>query len=225
MDPDDLDAIILEVRLGESNPLNALRRVRLATEQGKRNLKKRGFFSEEYIGEFWKTLETRPYMRSMQVYVANLMDFGMLRLAAKEAEEMIRLNTEDNLGMRFSLMHIYAALEEPGLAEALLKKYSKHDETPMLLGIALLYYKIGDTNKAEIYIKRLTKTNSDTKKFIRGVIEDTHKNKMREVLNNGVYRPFSEEELLMTWHENSEVYDGASFFFLWVADVLKIRYY
>lgn len=225
LDPNDLDAELMEIRLGEKNPLNVLKRLRLASDNGRRRLEKEGYFDdEECIGEFWTILETRPYMRIRDNYVNALYAFGMLRQAAREAEDMIRLNETDNLGERFVLMHIYAALEDAQSAEALLEKYSEHDEGQMLLPLALLYYKLGDTKKAESYIKRLSKVVDETKKFIRDYLMDDLEKKHREITKEGGYRPFSEEELIFAYYENSGVYDGTPTFFLWAANILKIKY-
>ena len=223
LDPEDLDAVLMEIRYGEKDSLNILARLRVAIDQGRRQLEKAGFFDEEYIGEFWGTLETRPYMRARGNYVVTLMEFGMLRQAAREAEDMIRLNTDDNLGMRFTLMHIYAMLEEAELAEALLAKYSEHPESQMLLPLAVLYFKLGDTKKAESYLRKLSKTNDETRQFIRDIVNKNIEKKLRDVVEAGGYVPFSEEELLMTLHDNIEVYDSVPTFFLWAADVLKIK--
>ncbi len=223
LDSEDLDAELMNIRLGEKDPLNVLKRLRLAVEKGRRQLEKAGFFDEEYIGEFWGILETRPYMRVRNEYFSALKEFGMLRQAAGEGEDMIRLNTNDNLGIRFELMHIYAGLEESESAESLLKKYSEHDEGPILLSLALLYYKLGDTKKAESFIKRLTKTVEETRKFIRDILDNNVEKKLREIIERGGYSPFSEEELIMTWHENVDIYDTTPTFFLWVAEILKIR--
>ena len=223
LDPENLDAELMTIRLGEKDPLNALKRLRLAVDQGKRQLEKAGYFKEEYLGEFWGVLETRPYMRVRSEYLSALKDFGMLRQAACEGEDMIRLNTMDNLGIRFELMHIYAALEEPVLAETLLSKYSEHDEGQMLLPIVLLYYRLGETDKAKMYLKRLANNVKETRIFFRDFLDNRMDRKAKEVYQNGGYRPFTEEELIITCYENDEIYKRVPTFFLWAADVLKVK--
>ena len=224
LDPSDLDAELMEIRLGEKNPLNIQKRIRLAADRGRRQLEKDGFFEKEYIGDFWGVMETRPFMRVRSAYVDVLKECGMLRQAAREAEDMIRLNTNDNLGMRFTLMHIYAALEEPGPAEELLKKYSEHEEGQMLLPLALLYYKLGETDRAESYIKRLNKAVEGTRQFIRDYMEKNLVKKLRQILKKPGYSPFTEEELIIAWHENDDIYDNTPTFILWAADVLKVKW-
>ncbi len=223
LDPNDLDAELMAIRLGEKDPLNALKRLRLGTEKGRRQLEKKGYFSEEYIGEFWGVLEARPYLRMRNEYTIILKEYGMLRQAACEGEDMIRLNTGDNLGIRFILMHIYAALEDSASAEALLQKYSDHDEGQMLLPLALLYYKLGKTEKAESYLKRIAKNIEGTRRFLRDLMDGNAERKLREIMKRGGYSPFTEEELIMAWHENDDIYESTPTFFLWAANVLKVK--
>ena len=222
LDPQNLDARLLEIRLGEKDPRRALVSLRKAAEMGRKQLEKAGFFREEYIGDFWGVLETRPYMRVRNEYVSLLKELGMLRQAAREAEDMIQLNTQDNLGLHFTLMHIYAALEEAGLAEELLSKYSENEEGQMLLPLTLLYYKLGEMKKAEDSLMRLVKTIKDTKRFVKDILSGKMEDKIVEIHERGGYSPYSEEELLMAWYENGDVYDSSPFFFQWAADVLKV---
>ena len=227
LNPNDLDAILMEIQLGESNPMNVIKRLRVAVDQGRRQLEKNGYFDEESVGEFWGILETRPFMRLREEYISKLKEYGMLRLAAAECEDMIRLNTNNNQGIRYILMHIYAALEEADSAERLLEKYSDHHEGQMLFPITLLYYKLGNTDKAENYLRLLTKTIRETKQFIRDMM-DVGVNKYMdsricEIMRRGGYSPLSEEELIMALYENSDIYNSAPAFFPWVADVLRIK--
>lgn len=206
----------------EKEPENLLNRIRLALERGKASLESQGFFDDEYIGEFWQTFETRTFMRLKDQYVVSLAEFGMLKMAAREAEEMIRLNTQDNLGVRFTLMHLYAVLEDAESAETLLKQYSEHDESPMMLALTLLYYKLGETDKAEKALRRLTRINKETRKFVRDVLTDKLDRKLEAIQNQGGYSPFTEEELIMMYSENEDVYHSAPFFFRWVSKTLKM---
>lgn len=222
LDPQNLDARLLEIQLGEKDPRRALVSLRKTAEMGRKQLEKAGFFREEYIGDFWGVLETRPYMRVRNEYVSLLKELGMLRQAAREAEDMIRLNTQDNLGLRFTLMHIYAALEEAGLAEELLSKYAENEEGQMLLPLTLLYYKLGEMKKAEDSLMRLMKAIKDTKRFVKDILSGKMEDKIVEIHERGGYSPYSEEELLMAWYENGDVYDSSPFFFQWAADVLKV---
>ena len=64
-------------------------------------------------------------------------------------------------------MHIYAFLEREESALELHNKYDSYEETQMLLPLSVLYFKRGDFDKAEDYLKQLCAANKDTKKFFR----------------------------------------------------------
>ena len=221
LEPDNLDVEWFLIQREVKEPEDMVRRIELALERGKASLEKQGFFDDS-AGEFWQLLETRPYMRLRDQYVVMLMAVGRLRMAAREAEDMIRLNTDDNLGERFTLMHLYAALEEAESAETLLKKFSEHDEGSVLLPLTLLYYKLGDMDKAEKTLRRLTKVNKETRTFLRDMESGQYERKISKIRERGGYAPFTEEELIMMYDENEEVYNSAPLFFRWMLKTLKM---
>ena len=222
LDPDNLDAEWFVIRYEEKDPEVTLSKIRTALESGKANLEKQGYFDKDNIGHFWQIFETRPYIRLKNQYVFCLAAVGKLKLAAREAEDIIYLNEDDNTGVRFRLMHLYAALEDAKAAEKLLKKYSEHDEGPLLLAMILLYYKLDETDQAEKYLRRLTKIIKDTRNFVRDVLAGREERILSELEQKGGYCPFSEEELVMTYDENSYVYDTVPVFFRWMAKALKL---
>ncbi len=222
LDPYNLDAELIVIEHGEKNPLNILKRLRLATEKGEKYLQKRFFFDDENIGEFWQIIETRPYMRMRYQYAGALCEFGMLRKAAREYEELLRLNAEDNLGVRWELIHIYAALEDKEAAEALLAKYSEHDESVMLLAVALLNYRLGMTDKALEYVKKLLRVNKELKLFLKDYLGEELEGKIKRLRSRGAFRPFSEEEIIIAYYEHKETYDGVFLFFYWMAEELGV---
>ena len=222
LEPDNLDAEWFIIQREEKDPEHLPGRMKQALDRGQATLEKQGYFDEDSIGHFWQILETRPYIRLKDEYVSLLKELGRLKMAAREAEEIIRLNEQDNLGVRFTLMHLYAMLEDADSAEALLKKYSEHDESQMLLALALLCYKLGEKDRAEKYLRRLTKINKETRAFARDLQADNLDRKFEEIRKRGGYSPDSEEELIMTVKENEEAYESAPLFFRWMAQALKI---
>ena len=85
-------------------------------EKEEKNLKNDGIWEDESIGDFWLIAETRPYMRLYNSYVDSLIVTRKFRKAAAESEKMLQLCENDNLGIRYRLMHIYAYLEEEAAA-------------------------------------------------------------------------------------------------------------
>ena len=132
-----------------------------------KQMEKSGAF-KEYAGEFWTAFETRPYMRVRYTYFDVLISCGMMRRAIDEGQRLLELCENDNLGVRYQLMHLYAYMEDEMHALALHKQFDSYEETQMLLPLAVLYYKLNQFDKAEDYIKRLAKANKDTKKVPAG---------------------------------------------------------
>jgi len=104
-------------------------------------MEKSGAF-KEYAGEFWTAFETRPYMRVRYTYFDVLISCGMMRRAIDEGQRLLELCENDNLGVRYQLMHLYAYMEDEMHALALHKQFDSYEETQMLLPLAVLYYKL-----------------------------------------------------------------------------------
>ncbi len=166
------------------------------------------------VGDFWALLDTRPYMRVRQKYMDALVECGMFTAAAGEGEELIRLNTRDNLGIRFSLMHIYAFREDEKSALALHRKYEDGSETMMLLPLSVLYYKKRNFKKAGEYLKRLMKVNKNTRDFFMKMSDREESKKLLTSLPE-YYAMFSIEELAMAVVENTYLYSSTPTFFIW----------
>ena len=108
-------------------------------EKEEKNLKNDGIWEDESIGDFWLIAETRPYMRLYNSYVDSLIVTRKFRKAATESEKMLQLCENDNLGIRYRLMHIYAYLEEETAAQRLYRQYEEENCTMFLLPLAVLY--------------------------------------------------------------------------------------
>ena len=63
----------------------------------------------------------------MSIKAEYLLEKGKLRQVANICKEVLRLNENDNLGVRYLLMAIYATLEEEKSMLDLYKKYPEED--------------------------------------------------------------------------------------------------
>ena len=136
-------------------------------EKEEKTLKNDGIWEDESIGDFWLIAETRPYMRLYNSYVDSLIVTRKFRKAAAESEKMLQLCENDNLGIRYRLMHIYAYLEEETAAQRLYRQYEEENCTMFLLPLAVLYYKLDDLKTAAGYLKQLFQVNPECKLFLR----------------------------------------------------------
>ena len=182
-----------------------------------KRLEKEGWFDKENIGHFYGLLETRPYMRIRWAYIDLLIEMGKFGKAVSECEDLIRLNENDNLGVRDKLMILYAALEDVNSAKALYRKYNKEGSFSMLYPLALLYYKLDDYNNAKLALKRIISKNEDYKDFLTKGLALSD-DEIHDLLNSGMYRPDTIEEVLLVIRDSSVIVGLAESFNEWAAE-------
>ncbi len=190
-------------------------------EKEEKTLKNDGIWEDESIGDFWLIAETRPYMRLYNSYVDSLIVTRKFRKAAAESEKMLQLCENDNLGIRYRLMHIYAYLEEETAAQRLYRQYEEENCTMFLLPLAVLYYKLDDLKTAAGYLKQLFQVNPECKIFF--ALQDVEPEKIEEVINasmdklaeTGGYKPGSLEEFLVITQEEQYLYESEASFWIW----------
>ncbi len=219
LEPDNLDAGRMAAELNAKKPEDLLAALSALIEKGNVLMEREGYF-QDCMGDFWGILETRPYMRLRHSYLELLIECGMMRKAVSEAEEMLKLCTNDNLGVRYTLMHLYAYLENEDGALALHKEYDDYEECQMLLPLAVMYYKEAKFEISLQYLRRLNKANKDTKKFLSAIANDRVEEFLDHMSPYG-YRPFTIEELIQEYMENHYLFDGVAFFFEWAYRSLK----
>ena len=130
LEPDNLDAGRMMAELTAKNPYALMEKLSRLLEKGNRQMMKEGYFAPEYKGDFWGVIETRPYMRLRHLYMQTLTECGMPRRAARECEELLELCENDNLGVRYDLMHLYAMRSDSGKLEKYLWEMSSYGYRP-----------------------------------------------------------------------------------------------
>ena len=133
---------------------------------------------------------------------------------------MLRLCSRDNLGIRYTLIHIYAYLEEEKAAQKIFKKYHGAEETRLSLAMALLSYKLGKEEAARKYLQMLLDNTKDVKKFFSAY--GTKKMETyTETLSPYSYRPHTMEELFLAFTDHAYAYGDAHAFFFWAKESLR----
>jgi len=117
----DIDCIEAYEYLGALEPIfeTAILYYKNGIEIGKRIYAKTHF--KDGIGNFWMIHETRPFMRCMQAYADCLKNMGRFHDAVSVYEEMIRLNPNDNQGVRDQLLLYLIRINE-------FNKFRKYDK-------------------------------------------------------------------------------------------------
>ena len=221
LEPDNLDARLQLILRTAEHPDERRLALQELLDAADKQMEKTGAF-KEYAGEFWTAPETRPYMRVRYTYFDVLISCGMMRRAIDEGQRLLELCENDNLGVRYQLMHLYAHMEDELHALALHKQFDSYEETQMLLPLAVLYYKLNQFDKAEDYIKRLAKVNKGAKKFLRAAARDQLYDYMDEMSPYG-YQPFTMEELLDELLSASYLFDSVPYFFPWASKALAAK--
>lgn len=222
VEPENI-GVQLELLLAEheKQPNEQLPGLQCLMEQAEKQLDEDGIF-EEFQGEFWRAIETRPYMRVCYTYFQTLIECGMMRCAINEGERLLKLSEGGSLGVRDQLMHLYAYTEDEMHALALHKKYGGYEETQMLFPLAILYYKQNQFDKAKDYWTRLAKVNRDTKKFMRlEAKHDGYSLRMEQGMYG--YRPDTIEELVDTYLNSTYPFNATPYFSQWAYQYLRTQ--
>ncbi len=166
LDPEDIDAAAQEILATCEDVHETLQALKPLIKTAEAQLEKKGFFQPEYIGDFWSVLETRPYMRLRYAYLEHLVTVYHLRPAIAECRKLLRLCKNDNMGVRYRLIALYAYLQEEAPAMKLVKQYGE-ESTPFLFCMALLKYTLGKKRAAKSYLTRLLEVNPDTQRYLK----------------------------------------------------------
>lgn len=157
IDPDCADAYVL---LGEN--ANTAEEARRLFEQGvaagERALGDGAF--EELEGHFWGVLETRPYMRARSELADVLWHLGKRGEAIEHYQEMLRLNPNDNQGLRYVLLGRLLQMDRDDEAESLLNQFDEDCAAEWSYGRALhAFRREGDSAKSRQLLAEAAKAN------------------------------------------------------------------
>jgi tetratricopeptide (TPR) repeat protein len=137
--PDCADAynILAET---ERSPEKALALYEQGMAAGERAIGTEGFHEME--GNFWSATETRPYMRASQNVAELAWMLGQRRRAIEIFEHMLRLNPNDNQGVRYRLISYYLEEGDDKAAIKLLKKYKDDAAATWAYSQALVIFRL-----------------------------------------------------------------------------------
>jgi len=165
--PDCVDAYVLLAEETASTDEEAAELFRLGVEAGERRLGEQAF--EEDVGHFWGLLETRPYMRARAGLAGSLWRAGQREAAVEHFLEMLRLNPNDNQGIRHTLMACLMLLRRDDDARALLRQYAEDGSAVWLYSAALLCYREeSDTERAGRLLAEAREGNPHVPAYLSG---------------------------------------------------------
>lgn len=164
--PDCADAyVLLAERCSDTEKARDL--YAQAVAAGERALGKKVF--EEEAGHFWGILQTRPYMRARLGLAETLEELGHLDEAAGHYRELLRLNPNDNQGVRDVFLPCLLKMRADDEASELLKQYKEEMSATWSYSRALLtFHQKGDTATARKHLKKALDVNPYVAEYLSG---------------------------------------------------------
>lgn len=98
---------------------------------------------QDYAGHFWGVLETRPYMRARSGLAHTLLKLGDIDGAIEHFRAMLRLNPNDNQGIRYSLLGCLLGRDDFAAVKELLGEYPEEWSVFWLYTRALIAFREG----------------------------------------------------------------------------------
>ena len=124
---------------------------------------------KECEGMFWGMLSTRPYMRARAGLAECLWDMGRKEEAIGHFWDLLRLNPNDNQGIRYLLMPCLIELGRDKEAEKLFKRYKNEGSTFWQYSRALLdFRKCGNSPKTRESLRKALKRNPHVPGYLLG---------------------------------------------------------
>ncbi len=161
------DAYVLLAQETARTPQEAADLHRKGVEAGETALGEQAFRDD--AGDFWLILETRPYMRARQGLAMALWKLGRHEEAVTHYRDMLRLNPNDNQGIRYILLDCLLELGLDDEAAKLLRRYKDDGSAHWAWAGALsLFQREGDNAASRKALARAAKTNKHIAAYLLG---------------------------------------------------------
>jgi tetratricopeptide (TPR) repeat protein len=167
IDPNCVDAFMILAELSCETQKELIEQMRIAVDIGKRGLGGESFFKKNR-GYFWGLLETRPYMRARAYLAELLVEVDRNDEAIEHYEALLKLNPNDNQGLRYPLLGCYFITDNLDGVHRLFKEYEDEGSAMFAWALVLERYLSGDEKAATKALKEARKTNKHVEKYLTG---------------------------------------------------------
>jgi tetratricopeptide (TPR) repeat protein len=164
---DCADAYVLLAQETARSAAELLDLYRQGVEAGERALGKQAF--KEDAGHFWGILETRPYMRARHGLAQALWATGARAETVAHYQDMLRLNPNDNQGIRYELLTCLLTLGHDDDAGKLLRRYKNDGSCAWAYSRALhRFRREGDSKAARAALEQALESNAHVPAYLSG---------------------------------------------------------
>jgi tetratricopeptide (TPR) repeat protein len=165
--PDCADAYVLLAGEAAESAQEAVELYGQGVEAGARALGQAAFVED--VGLFWGLLETRPYMRARFGWALALWDTGREEEAIAAANEMLRLNPNDNQGVRYIVINWLQWLGRDAEADRLLRAYKDDCRAEWAWSVVLAAFRRhGDSATSRKALARASEANQHVAPYLLG---------------------------------------------------------
>lgn len=160
------DAHVLLAEQAEYGSDEAFGHWQRAVEAGREAL---GPEFDEFVGEFWSFMETRPYMRARFGLACALWERGMRDEAIDHLHAMLELNPNDNQGVRYVLACWLLETARDDALNVLLERYREDEMAAWLWTWALAAFRReGDGKESRKRLAKALKQNPHVARYLVG---------------------------------------------------------
>jgi tetratricopeptide (TPR) repeat protein len=163
--PDCADAYVLLAE-NAAGRREALALYEQGVAAGERALGEQGF--RQAVGHFWGILPTRPYMRARLGLACSLWEAGRREEAVGHAQEILRLNPNDNQGARYTLAAWLLSLDRDDDLARLLDQYQDGMAAWAYTRALLAFRRHGDTPETRRLLQVARRRNAHVPAYLLG---------------------------------------------------------
>ncbi len=165
--PDCADAYLLLAEETASSVEEARKLLEQGVAAGERALGRKSF--EEDVGHFWGLIETRPYMRARAALAETLWALNRREEAVEHQRELLRLNPNDNQGVRYRQAEWLLWLERFEELDELFAAYEDDDAAAFGYTKALAAFRRqGDSAQARRLLAEARELNPHVPAYLSG---------------------------------------------------------
>jgi tetratricopeptide (TPR) repeat protein len=168
--PDCADAYVLLAEEEARTVQKSKALFQQGVEAGRRALGEDFFQDEENAGHFWGILQTRPYMRALAGLANSLWQMGDKEQALLHYRELLRLNPNDNQGIRFVLLELLLEMNRLEDVRSLMDEYLDSNYVDWAYTDLLMeLWENGDSIRAHSLLESALETNEHVPEYLLGI--------------------------------------------------------